>query len=578
MSENENIEARLCSYIEGDLDAQGRAEIEKYLLSNPQYRALLQELARTRGLLRNLPRESAPAELMETLSGQIERSALLGDDSAVVGQVGHNRFGQFAAWAAVLVLTGGLAAVVYRVLPSNKVQPELALLKPAPLPSASATPSQDDGAKLAPDMDKVVAAPATEPAAGVAVAQDATTAPAQVEVAAAPTVDAPGAAQPPIDQIAAAASTAPADLQSNAVADSVAPAFGGAAGQVPKAQSREQSREQIGSVVLSGDATQTGRNLFVTLHSADAKAAGARVTAYLADNGIPYEAHSINTDARLSAGPLPPPMLNQGSLNQTVTNAAPTENQMGAFSTQAVRSLQFAQQTVATTSPGFASQSPLAKDQPSVIIARDLTLDQAQRLASAFNVQPPPVQPAPAIMPTTQAVAAKLGAVTGEQPLQIGQSVHIVAHEKLLPDVEAMDETQAIDPAGNLTLPQLGKVQAVGNTPSQLATRVAQAYRAANSPTEATWTIQPIAQMGSATQPTGNVAFAASQPSVLALAPATQPTGLEVPAGRIDVTIQLAAPVSTTTAPAMSIESAGAATQPVPASPPATMPSPTTLP
>src|SRR5688500_11072037 len=78
MAENsENIEAKLCAYVEGDLDEAGRIEIERHLEIHPNHRRLLGELAATRDLLRYLPREPAPAELAESFNGQLERSVLL---------------------------------------------------------------------------------------------------------------------------------------------------------------------------------------------------------------------------------------------------------------------------------------------------------------------------------------------------------------------------------------------------------------------------------------------------------------------------------------------------------------------
>ncbi len=75
----ENIEAMLCAYIEGDLDAAGRAQIEKHLQDHPQHRKLIQELSAMRDLVRGLPRVKAPMEIGESLRGKVERSILLGD-------------------------------------------------------------------------------------------------------------------------------------------------------------------------------------------------------------------------------------------------------------------------------------------------------------------------------------------------------------------------------------------------------------------------------------------------------------------------------------------------------------------
>src|SRR4051812_25764016 len=141
MANTENIEAKLCAYVDGELDAAGRAEIEAHLAANPQHRQLLEELTRQRELLRDLPREKAPDDLSESLQAQLERSVLLGSQqSAVAGKISH--WPQFMALAAVLVLAIGLAAVIYMVLPDQSKQ----LHNYAALPATSAPASGPSGA------------------------------------------------------------------------------------------------------------------------------------------------------------------------------------------------------------------------------------------------------------------------------------------------------------------------------------------------------------------------------------------------------------------------------------------------
>jgi hypothetical protein len=146
MAQNtENIEARLCDYIEGELDEQGRAEIEKHIEQNPQHRLLLQELMQMRELVHDLPREVAPAEILESLQSQLERSGLLepadnDDESELVLRV--RRLPQFAAIAAMLMLAVGLAGVIYFVLPqSGANRPEFAVAPP--IPNVSSTIESD---------------------------------------------------------------------------------------------------------------------------------------------------------------------------------------------------------------------------------------------------------------------------------------------------------------------------------------------------------------------------------------------------------------------------------------------------
>lgn len=145
----ENVEARLCDYIENQLDEAGRAEIEQHLQTNPQHRQLLVELMQMRDWVRQLPMESAPAEILDSLQSQLERSVLLQtDDEQTPDLVLHvRRLPQFIAIAAMLLLAVGLAAVIYYVLPPAVInRPELATLPrfeepEMPTEFAAATPS-----------------------------------------------------------------------------------------------------------------------------------------------------------------------------------------------------------------------------------------------------------------------------------------------------------------------------------------------------------------------------------------------------------------------------------------------------
>ena len=146
MPENQEIiEARLCAYIDDELDAEGRAEIEKHLTSNPQHRRLIQELRRTSELVRGLPRESAPPELVEAFNGQLERSVLLegvGDDPVVAGQI--HRWPQTLAMAAIVMLTLGLGVVVYFALPTIGRQPHFQVATNLPRSRPTTLPQEKD--------------------------------------------------------------------------------------------------------------------------------------------------------------------------------------------------------------------------------------------------------------------------------------------------------------------------------------------------------------------------------------------------------------------------------------------------
>lgn len=123
----EDIEAKLAAFVDGELDAAGRDDIEKHLLANPQHRKLLDDLMRGRALLRDLPREGAPPEILDSIQGHLERRLLLDEESAAVaGRRGSGGLRRFMAVAAVLMLTATLGLVIYSVLPSGKTGGDLA--------------------------------------------------------------------------------------------------------------------------------------------------------------------------------------------------------------------------------------------------------------------------------------------------------------------------------------------------------------------------------------------------------------------------------------------------------------------
>lgn len=560
MAENENIEARLCSYVEGDLDAQDRAEIEKYLLANPQYRVLIEQLARTRGLLQGLPRAAAPAELLERLSSHLERSALLGAGEPSHTHLPPNRFPYVAAWAAVLVLATGLGLVIWRVLPSNKIQPELALLKSAPPPIAVTQPISGDFKPLAlADGEKeFAAAPATAPAAPLA-------APTDVSRAASAVVPATAPAAPAIAEATDAAvltgaapagavptSLPPTTLPQTAVADQVAsaPVAGEAktgnfaAGAVALEPSNMNfTGGAVSGGIVSGDARQVGQNVYVTLHSNDARATGTQVAQYLSMNGMQFDTHPL--DARIAQEPIDRRMNASGvasepdrgrDLGLAVSPAAAAPSTAPAQRMMAGR--------VDTPALTFAAQAqPVARfDQGTVLIAHNLNFDQANKLASAFSVAIAPALPAESFPAETFPAGIAGAGRASDGALASGDRIRLIAREKLLPDIDAMNDTQTIDAQGNITLPLVGKVRAAGLTPQELAARLPQAYHDAKSPTDAVWTIDRLAALTfAAGQTRATPASAADSPTPAA----TTQNVSNAMSARISAGVSAAAPAAT---------------------------------
>jgi len=143
-TDQEIIEARLAAYVEGDLTPGERGKIEKYLAANPQHAQLIQDLQAQKGRLEVLPRERAPAEVLDHLQAHLERSALLENVEAAAEAMRIRRWPQWTAAAAMLLLAVGLGALVYQVLPSgNPTQVTMAPSSIQQLPSAPTLKSDE---------------------------------------------------------------------------------------------------------------------------------------------------------------------------------------------------------------------------------------------------------------------------------------------------------------------------------------------------------------------------------------------------------------------------------------------------
>ncbi len=146
MAENtEQIEAKLAAYVDGMLDDAERAQIEAHLKTNPQHRALLDDLITHRLLLRDLPKATAPAEVIERMEAHLERSGLLDDTPHEFAHPGRreSRWGRVAAIAAIVLLVlglGGIVTYVTRTVPGTTVTTALNTGKETPATTQPETP------------------------------------------------------------------------------------------------------------------------------------------------------------------------------------------------------------------------------------------------------------------------------------------------------------------------------------------------------------------------------------------------------------------------------------------------------
>jgi hypothetical protein len=163
MANSQDIEARLCAYIDGELTPAQRADIEHHLADHPQHRQMIQDLMRTRTLVAALPRLKAPADLGEGLQGQLERSMLLGrhDEPADPWRLGSGRVHKLAVTAALMLLMIGLGSVIFVLLraAAHPAKLETMVATPAPAPPSLPPPP------LQPQPPpRLAAVPQTQPA------------------------------------------------------------------------------------------------------------------------------------------------------------------------------------------------------------------------------------------------------------------------------------------------------------------------------------------------------------------------------------------------------------------------------
>jgi len=289
--ESENIEARLAAYIDGDLPASDRADIEQYLASNPAHAALIAELREQRARLANLPREKAPAEIMDHLQQHLERHALLDESADDSVALRGSWWPQLTAVAAMLVLAAGLGLLVYQVLPGGGKAEKLVL-----------GPNVVKGFEKLPGVDEA----ATEPA------EDQKDLAQQNTANEAPVPLPPEPAAPRMEQarVAADAATQPSIAAAPAPQDA-AMATMAKAGATPATPGVDRPRDYVEELAAKlqdqaqrKDSSAAAPHGTLTVTSDDPAMSGALIASYLAQNSITFD---VPTAALAPAAPATQP-------------------------------------------------------------------------------------------------------------------------------------------------------------------------------------------------------------------------------------------------------------------------------
>lgn len=125
--ERPNLEEQLSAYLDGELTAAERAEVEAWLAEDERARRTFAALKRQAAMLGGLPRAKAPDDLLELVTARMERRELLGDAAGSFGPgFSFRRVGRWLASAAVVVMaaTGGYLTYV-RLQPERGPRPSL---------------------------------------------------------------------------------------------------------------------------------------------------------------------------------------------------------------------------------------------------------------------------------------------------------------------------------------------------------------------------------------------------------------------------------------------------------------------
>lgn len=561
MSNNtEQIEAKLAAYVDGELDADGVADIEKHLEANPSHRKLLEELKRLRGMVQSLPHVSAPPDVAEMLQGQLERSVLLGDagDDPPALRIRPSRWSQALSLAAVVLLAVGLGTVVYLALPGSSPRPAVVTSQ------QPASPAKTDG--LAPQAKteavskrNAVATEAqdTAPAGKAAVTPTAVAAAEALTTPGAASMDSAGAGAvaesvatlqrdaPLIDKakevtptdedtlartdstesIAAPATSGPAEGNAGAVAladrreaaDVETPDVAGVAVESDAGTSQPSPEQLAVTVPDVGTTTAPAGPVpvqeVVVVTAADPSAANSQVTQFLSANAIGFNEVAD-----------PPPAY---ALRDEVDADPEQQRLREAFHGVSVgsaeqREAQFARQLdVATKGPvNVQLPTPRAKDAQGtkLLLVKGITRKQAETLQDELNrnASADSRQQAVMVSKLDRAAARKLAnvveitlppvdAVVPYTPppdvVKVGDELTITVEQLIGPGVEKTNRF-VIEESGTIAMPMLEPIQVQGLSLDAVRHRVVDAYRQASLIREADVSIVRDPNPTPATEPT----------------------------------------------------------------------------
>jgi hypothetical protein len=124
--------------VDGELPAERRAELSRFLLANPEARALRAELVAVAGALGGLAPVEPPADLRERIL------AALPPPSRKTSGAGSTGFSSHFRWAAAIAVATLLGAVVFRIASDDRSATDLSKLSGTMASPPAAAPTRID--------------------------------------------------------------------------------------------------------------------------------------------------------------------------------------------------------------------------------------------------------------------------------------------------------------------------------------------------------------------------------------------------------------------------------------------------
>jgi hypothetical protein len=149
MKPNPNLDELLSSFVDGELSARQKTEVQHLAARDPEVGRRLRQLQNCRALVNSLPQVQSPPDMLEQIKQSLERRLLLQEEPAFGRRAAgawHLACRKLVSVAALIALLGVLGVVVYQIVgPVSDVGTPPVASGPASRPSVGPALAVDQG-------------------------------------------------------------------------------------------------------------------------------------------------------------------------------------------------------------------------------------------------------------------------------------------------------------------------------------------------------------------------------------------------------------------------------------------------